>query len=544
MREKHPIDERFKALYEAEAVPPDHVRAALARRMGWDKAPKSGGGGLSVLPFAIVGVAGVVFALLTWSPAPENTAAASGGTAIVENNLGPTGPQGSTNTAAIVEALGRERPAGTGNAPGQDPARAVDAGNTGETAQAATTTPASARTGHIDRTSTGPAIASAPALGQVQDGGRSSQADAAMRATTRASAAASRSKTDAGAAAGITTATVQTNDPGTEPAGILTGSFVPANVPVLNTDRPITNEPLVTGDPIITSADPAAPGPMATSAGREAFGLDLLDPLWAAGAALDPRPQHAPRMEAYVLPAGYWWIGPYAGVSTVQGKWTGTDSHELDRAEHWRSSSHLGLMAGRGWRSGFSVGGGIGLTWVRSDLDHELRGASTEVTNVDTTWAEAIFPGTTQHVYTWFIDSTHQVIPGAATQVNARNQYTVLQVPVALWWHGQMRRWTFGGTAGVMGWIPMAREGTTLMRTADGLNTSTDLADAQVDRRFGMQVHGTAGASLGYMLTEHLTLFAEPLLSTPLYAGGDGPSLSLTRPTFQIRLQHELRSRR
>ena len=36
MREEHPIDERFKALYDAEAAPPGEVRDALAQQLGWD----------------------------------------------------------------------------------------------------------------------------------------------------------------------------------------------------------------------------------------------------------------------------------------------------------------------------------------------------------------------------------------------------------------------------------------------------------------------------------------------------------------------------
>ncbi|HNU57476.1 MAG TPA: hypothetical protein PKN30_12875, partial [Flavobacteriales bacterium] len=41
MREKHPIDERFRALYEAEATPPSEVRESLAGRLDWDRAGRT-----------------------------------------------------------------------------------------------------------------------------------------------------------------------------------------------------------------------------------------------------------------------------------------------------------------------------------------------------------------------------------------------------------------------------------------------------------------------------------------------------------------------
>jgi hypothetical protein len=271
--------------------------------------------------------------------------------------------------------------------------------------------------------------------------------------------------------------------------------------------------------------------------------VGLLDPRWSMADPATPAPLGGAAQDAYVLPAGYWWVGPYAGYGTVQGEWKGPDAEALDRAEQWRSSWQAGLMAGRGWRNGFSVGGGVGIARVRSTFLHESAGPATEATAVDTVWQEATYPGNTT-VHTWFVDSTTTVTPGPVTRTDARNRYTVLQVPVSVWWHTTMRRWTFGAMAGGIGWFPLQREGTTLLNSgADGTATAS-LGDGRVDRRFGMQLHGLAGVSLGYTLTEHLTLFAEPQLSVPL-VGGDGRTApALTRPTFQIRLQHELRSRR
>lgn len=544
MREKHPIDERFKAaLYEAEATPPDHVRAALAQRMGWDKAPKASGG-IGTLPLLLVGVTGAALALFTWGPSSDNNVELTERTSTVETTLTPS-TSGTTTVA----------PFGDGAA---TPATESVTG----TSTTSASTAMSVVTNSTDATNRTSSPVNTGTLSTGSGHQRTAQGDGTRSAIQRSEGP--RTTTAAGTDDNTRSATNNmARTSGTEQGDGITP--VVAGALALSPNTPTNAAPAGTGavagnnaEPLPTPAheDPAAPasalaggdGPEPVIAGsnyaREAFGLALLDPVWAQGGQLELQPRPAMGYEPYVLSSGYWWWGPYAGYGTVRGSWTGPDAEELDRAEHWRSSGQVGLMGGRGWRSGFSVGAGVGMASVRSDLNHELRGPDTEVTVVDTAWVSNVYPGTDENVYTWSVVSSNSTIPGTTTPLSARNRYTVVQVPVSLWWHGQMRRWSFGAMAGVMGWIPTEREGTTLLRSgSDGLNTATDLADTQVDRRFGTQIHGLAGLSLGYTLTERLTLLAEPMLSAPIYSADDRPEPSLTRPTFQIRLQHELRSR-
>ena len=77
----------------------------------------------------------------------------------------------------------------------------------------------------------------------------------------------------------------------------------------------------------------------------------------------------------------------------------------------------------------------------------------------------------------------------------------------------------------------------------DGTPTTLTLQDARVNDRFNVQLHGHLGFSVGYSLTEYNTVFAEPLITAPLLSFDGRNSPWLTRPVFQIRLQHAFRTR-
>ncbi len=244
----------------------------------------------------------------------------------------------------------------------------------------------------------------------------------------------------------------------------------------------------------------------------------------------------------YVLPHGCWWVGAYAGIGTVNGQWRGDDATALSDAETWRSTAQGGVLFGREWHTGWSLSGGVGVARVRSTFRHETPGALQEFTNVDTMWVENSIQDIP--VYTWMIDSLVEVRPGASLRSNARNEYTAVQVPLNVAWHADARRLRYGAFGGVTAWIPTQRKGLTLVQVGpDAGLAATNLADARVNERFGAQLHGQLGLSLGYFITEHFSAYAEPMISAPLvsFDGHDTPWL--TRPLLQIRLQHALCSR-
>lgn len=244
----------------------------------------------------------------------------------------------------------------------------------------------------------------------------------------------------------------------------------------------------------------------------------------------------------YVLPHGCWWIGAYGGMGTVSGRWRGDDATTLSGSETWRSTAQGGLLGGYEWRNGWSVYGGVGVARVRSAFRHETESAPQRITNVDTLWVENSMQDIP--VYTWTIDSLVEVRPGSALRSDARNYYTAVQVPLNVAWHADARRLRYGAFCGVTAWVPTQRKGLTLVQTgSDAGFSTTSLTDVSVNERFGTQIHGLLGLSLGYSITEHFSAYAEPMISAPLFSFGGHDTPWLTRPLLQIRLQHALCSR-
>ncbi|MEZ4739134.1 MAG: hypothetical protein R2818_07180 [Flavobacteriales bacterium] len=256
-------------------------------------------------------------------------------------------------------------------------------------------------------------------------------------------------------------------------------------------------------------------------------------------------PSSARNVPPYVLPEGAWWIGAYAGIGTVSGNWRGAGTKDLDQAEQWNSTGQAGVIAGREWRSGWGISAGLGVATVRSRFDFATNDPSYTVLDVDTSWAEYTHTSSGVPLYSWVIDSVLVDRPGATSRINARNEYAAVQVPLSLHWHTQVRRMRLGAFGGVMAWVPTGRSGTTLSSpTMDGTSLPVTLQGENLDDRFAAQLHGQLGLSLGYSITEHFTAFAEPLVSTPILSFGGADTPWLTRPTLQLRIQYELRSRR
>lgn len=523
MQEKHPIDERFRALLQdAEVAPPERVHLALAGRMGW-----RGNAAASTLPFLVVGFLGVALALVTWEKGdlraqqPEATALVDMSTPSLED--GPPHTTGLTISGGTVsdeeEAITtiHDHATETEHTPSAHPVKAPPLGGKPPTSGLAT---------HTAGTMT-PAIASPPvATPRTQAPTR--------EGTTYASTPdhpTSRSTVSANATA--------------------EASVAPISLP---SDAPMKHLGVAGGMGQATSAaDPSAPGvstasnPASTTssvARLETFMLDRLSPNNSWGALTPGVPQQVALPPPYVLPNGEWWWSIGLGISLASATWHGDGSDVLARAEQWRGGQQLGLGMGRSWRHGFGVGAGLNVERLRSDLQHESHTPGTTYTAVDTSWTTLSYPGWSDVVSVWSIDTATVVGPGSWERTTDRNSYTVLQLPFTAWWHTDVRRWSFGATAGVMGWLPVQRTGHTLARnTNDGAWTLTALDDRRTRDRFGPQLHGMAGLSVGYQASEHLRILAEPMYTTPLMMAPGNPSAALSRTSFQIRLQHALRCR-
>lgn len=533
MQEKHPIDERFHALlHDAEAAPPERVHTALAGRMGWNARTA----GASSLPFLMVGFLGVALALANW---------------------GHRGPQ--AQQASVVHA-----PTGSGTATGDGPSAPVDKA-TAPFSLAERTDPV------VAPSQQEPNESQAPAYGAEVTGPTRSLAprrEAAPRQPGHASAApvaAATSPTPSGTRPSSTH--IAAPKQGARPDGIpdmadhaqastAPGTFAEPPTPPLYTVAPgdatpqgedtshNMNSPIpktATG----TDTDVALPPtPPLNLVAMEEAALERLSPIVRSGGITPALPLAAAPSEAYVLPRGEWWWSIGAGVSRTSATWVGDGADVSARAEQWRGGHQLGVGVGRSWRNGLGVGVGLNMERLRSDFQHEAHTPGAAYAELDTAWTTLNYPGTGDPVSIWSIDSATVVGPGSWERTSGRNTYTVLHVPITAWWHTDVRRWSFGATAGVMGLVTVQREGHTLARNAtDGTWKMTALTDPGTNDRFRPQLHGMAGLSIGYLLSEHLRILAEPMYATPLSVPPGAPSVSLSRTTFQIRLQHALHCR-
>lgn len=507
MREEHPIDERFKALHDAEATPPEAVHEALAARMGWNG---GAGGGAAWKPWLMAASALVVVGLGVGLWTTNNTFSSPSEVAAIAASPEQGSSPSSTETTNTHVAGSAATTTVT-----EDPSPAASTKSlsttTGETSPASETSrPADAQersTVTVQHTG-----------GTAGPGMRSTKPDHTTASAEDRHAGQERSSEHSSSATSTNTGT--------------SGRNMPANTP----------PPLVEIRTNETYVDPSARTTEVTL-DEAATRLPPLPPLFTAVGSGTPKT--VPQVLGYLLPRGTWWIGPYVGIGSVSGEWRGDGSSALGKAEQWRSTAQAGLLVGREWRSGWGISAGLGLARVRSTFNHESRGSEQEVTVVDTSWVENFFPNATSDIiYTWTIDSLVDVRPGAPQRADSRNLYTAVQVPFMLSWHGDVRRLRYGAFGGLTAWIPTSRKGLTLVQeNADAAFSTTSLDDARVNDRFSAQLHGQFGLSLGYSFTEHLSAYAEPLISMPLlsFNGGDVPWL--TRPLLQIRLQHEFASK-
>lgn len=483
MREKHPIDERFNALYDAEVSPPDEVRDALAQHLGWDPGRATGSPWRSWLLVAAGAALAVTSALYLGhqegqAPTPS----------VAETHATIHGAAPGTPAVAVAPTSGTE------GASGQRTSAAATTTGTGAADHAATST-----TRGTDKAPP-KHDAAVPIPAQRLPQPRITPATTAQYAATTAG----------------TTDTAH-NTPSPEPTG---QDILPAG-----------------------TTHPAAPVAMATDLltaedARWMQHIPLGDRTMPEGS-----PLHAPRPAPYVLPAAQWWLGAYAGAGKLTGEWRGPDSEAMNAAEGWRGSTQWGLLFGRRWRSGWSASIGAGLGLTRSTFAYDEQQWE-RFMDVDTNWTQTFYNNTLDVVYTWSIDSMAVERPGAVRSTHARNVYGALQIPLTAAWHGTMRRWHYGAFGGVTLWIPTQREGSTLYRQSpDAQLRVVGLRDAVTNMHFGPRLNAHAGLSLGFALTETFSVFAEPMMTMPASTFGKAGAPRMTGHFLQLRLQHEFSSR-
>lgn len=471
MREKHPIDQRFKVLYHSEVDPPGSTRTHLADRLGWDKEPSVSGPWRNWL-LIMAGAAMAVFSLFQrQTPTPTSLSNA-------QAELQPS-PEGTPNHAPVPQVT----PAATPSH-GTPPPRTAAATSTNRIVQEPESRP----------------------IGGVR-------ANTAPKATRTTGSTHPQPKDPPLDADRITV--LPTDD---EPA------------PNVGSQRPSER---ILAEYEDHGIDHDAPAPNATRISP------LIPKIGTAGVG---SPRQVPRQLPYVLPAGLWWWGAYAATGRLTGMWQGADQEALNAAERWRGATQWGILVGRQWRSGWSLSLGAGLGLSRSTLAFDEQQFDRSM-SVDTTWTQTLY-NNVDVIYTWNIDTVITERPGTIRHTHARNRYGALQIPLNLAWHGQVKRWHYGGLCGVAIHLPTQREGSTLQRLpSDAAVSVVSLRHPSIDTRFGLRANAHLGLSIGYALNEHISIYAEPLLTTPIGFFGRTHGLSMQGHFIQFRIQHDLGTR-
>lgn len=471
MREKHPIDQRFKVLYDSEVDPPRSIRTHLADRMGWDKEPSASGPWRSWLLI----MAGAAMAVLSLFQRHTPTSTSSSN---AQAELQPS-PEGPPTHAPVPQGAPAAIPGH-----GTHPPRSAAATNMNRTLPGQESRPI----GGVRATPV-PELTRTPGSIQPQPG-----------------------------------------DPPLDPDRIT--ALPTNNDPTPNVGSQRYSERIL-AEYEDHGIDQYAP---ALDATRISPLIPKIGTAWVGS------PRQAPRQLPYVLPAGHWWWGAYAGTGRQTGVWEGVDQQALNAAERWRGATQWGILVGRQWRSGWSLSLGAGLGLSRSTLAYDEQQFDRSL-SVDTTWTQTLY-NNVDVVYTWNIDTVITERPGTMLHTHARNRYGALQIPLNLAWHGQVKRWHYGGLCGVAIHLPTQREGSTLQRLpSDAAVSVVSLRHPSIDTRFGLRANAHLGLSLGYALNEHIGIYAEPLLTTPLGFFGRTNGLSMQGHFIQFRIQHDLGAR-
>jgi hypothetical protein len=493
MREEHPIDERFKALYDAEAAPPGEVRDSLARQLGWDAGATTSSTWRSwsmLLVSAALAVSSASYLLLPAPPQGMNTMVSAVHVADRVPQPVPMDPRGSNSGSDSPDPKGTR----------------VEQALQSHAAVSGTGSIQEHRTISADdkQQAMNGAVASSSENSLLDDGLHHDRSSADFKVSAR-TAVALRT-------AGITEQVRR----GTYPRdGGSHGDLVSFESP---------------RQPTLSSGTTELPD-------TDALDMDLLYSTLPGPAAGSPIPAHRPA--PYVLENAQWWLGLYAGLGKSSGTWRGQHTDELNTAERWRGSTQWGAQVGRTWRNGWSISAGAGLELTQSTFTHDER-VEALFTEVDTTWTATAYNNTQDLVYTWNIDTVTTTRPTETRRSSARNRYGAIEIPLTLAWHGDLRRWRYGLLGGLIAYIPTQREGRTLLQDAnDATMRVVNLADELVDRRFGPRMSAHFGLSLGYLLNEHLAVYAEPTLFAPIPTFTSTEAPLMRGYSFQIRLQHE-----
>lgn len=269
----------------------------------------------------------------------------------------------------------------------------------------------------------------------------------------------------------------------------------------------ILDQPTTAPEPTPPSPGDVNPGPLAL---RHTFNIDTPDPVvhatsWTIGPA---------------RPSTRQWIGLETGLFRTTLRPDRKDevlAAANERALGPGNAWSLGVRVGNAWAGGVSIS--TGLTYVQRSVPlfyEDLRDSiSTEVS----AWVTVFNNAVVDLVVDTQITVVDQSIRGSGVQ-----RYRAFQVPVEVAWHGRLRRWLFGGHAGVLWEHVRWTAGPGLVRSAQDTHIAlTTAPGSRSDQRGADMVGITFGLDAGFRLDGRHSIWAGPVLQRALViAGGDG----------------------
>ena len=249
-----------------------------------------------------------------------------------------------------------------------------------------------------------------------------------------------------------------------------------------------------------------------------------------------------PEPSIHVLPKAEWVLSLMIGKCDVKRTWHGEDAvltQALNKTEGHTSTVAMGVGLGRHWRSGWGLS--AGLLTERSEQVFDHRERLTEVTQEVTSWLVTL----DNEVYVSNVDT---LLHYTTTEKEYRglDRRSIVRIPVETHFHKPLGRFLVGGRAGLSLEFTRAEQELSLIADEqEGRLAVARLAPSEISRRHPTLIQASIGMDLGYMLTEHWCVWAQPV-----YIGGALPvsqtGMAWNTPTrfgLQFRLSHHFTPR-
>jgi len=284
--------------------------------------------------------------------------------------------------------------------------------------------------------------------------------------------------------------------------------------------------------PISLDADEVPAETIASGTAVDRMSLEYLSiapVLWAGASSAQP---HARFLEQEWR-RGYWWAGVSVTPQLSRYSWR-SDQAKLERALNGNGKLiggvSLGVVAGRTWPSGISLG--LGVEADRMEQAYRSVDRRTEVQSETivqlVTLNTQVFASTTETVNTTVIYES---------RAEGTDRRTRVRVPVELSYHLAAGRWRLGPrAAAVVEYTKVQSSSSLVVDSEDGLIRSRTLAQSDLNARYPLSVSALLGIDLGFSLSDNGRIIVSPFASRALATFGPATDAQASPERYGLRL--------